>query len=218
MYAVNRNDHSGQSLCSPVNVGTLPIVRVSTSAAVTFGTAATCCRVSIKARSVCTRRVTNASVSALISASAIVYIEKCCFIIGCTPRVPLPRLRIFFSCPVSLDNYCSSTPPYTPYHRCPPLSTSPTTRSHVEVVYCKCISHVLPFPYSPSLTVNPPTTSEYIKTTPSLPASSLPPFLPPSSLPPSLPLSLPPSLPPSLRDGDLSTETVVFLKKHSSDL
>ena len=66
MYAVNWNDHSGQSLCSPVNVGAMPIVRVSTSGAVPFGTAATCCRVSIKAHSVCARRAIGASMSALI--------------------------------------------------------------------------------------------------------------------------------------------------------
>ena len=30
MYAVNWKDHSGHSLCSPVNIGASPIVRVST--------------------------------------------------------------------------------------------------------------------------------------------------------------------------------------------
>ena len=33
MYALDLNDHSGRSLCSTVNVGALPIVRVSTRVA-----------------------------------------------------------------------------------------------------------------------------------------------------------------------------------------
>ena len=43
MYAVIWHDHSGQSLCSPVNIGAMPIVRVSTSGAVVaFGVLSTC--------------------------------------------------------------------------------------------------------------------------------------------------------------------------------
>ena len=85
MYSVNWNDHSDQSLCSPRNVGALPIVRVSTSGAVTFGTAATCCRVSIKARS-------DQLASELPSSLRL----ELCFVIGSTSDIaPLPRLRIF---------------------------------------------------------------------------------------------------------------------------
>ena len=65
MCAVKWNDHSGQSPYSLVNVGALPMVLVSTRGTVTFGTAAICCRVSIRALSVCTRRVISAYISDL---------------------------------------------------------------------------------------------------------------------------------------------------------
>ena len=111
MYAVKWNDHSGQSLCSPVNIGALPIVRVSTSGAVTFGTAATCCRVSIKARALSVSDVPSTPPCQLSSDLLPLLRLKCCFGIGSTPS--LPRLRIALLCLVSLDTTCSSTPQYT---------------------------------------------------------------------------------------------------------
>ena len=65
-YAVNCKDHSGQSLCSPVNADALLIVRVSTRGnGLLLGTGATCCRVSIKACSVFIDRAVSASMSAV---------------------------------------------------------------------------------------------------------------------------------------------------------
>ena len=51
IYAVNWNDHSGQSLFSPMNVGALPIVRMSTKGTA-FGEPEICILVTIKARAV----------------------------------------------------------------------------------------------------------------------------------------------------------------------
>ena len=63
----NWDDQSGQSLCSPVNLGALSIVRASTSGAVTFGTGATCCRVSTKARSLSLHQACHQHVSSHLS-------------------------------------------------------------------------------------------------------------------------------------------------------
>ena len=79
MCAVHWKDQSGQSLCSPENVGALPIVRVSTRGAAALAAAATCCRVSNRACSVGIKRVISASISALSSASTIVEVSEVLF-------------------------------------------------------------------------------------------------------------------------------------------
>ena len=123
----NWKDHSGQSMCSPANVGgALPIVRVSTGGAVTFGTAATCCRVIYQTKLALSVPDVPSTPPCQLSSELppSLRLERC-FVIGSTPDVaPLPRLRIFLFCLVSLDTNCSSTPQYTcttAVHHCLPV-------------------------------------------------------------------------------------------------
>ena len=58
---------------------------------------------------------------------------ECCFVIGSAPDVaPLPRLRIFLICLVSLDTNCSSTPQYT----CQTCHQRFHIRSHLSISHC----------------------------------------------------------------------------------
>ena len=75
---------------------------------------------------------------------------ECCFVIGSTPDVaPLPRLRIFLICPVSLDTKCSFTPQYTrlnTVHHDPPVPPpevmSKSCAAIVDKVMFRTVTHV----------------------------------------------------------------------------
>ena len=153
-YAVKWNDHSGQSLCSPVNVGALPMVLVSTRGAATFGTAATCFRVSIRALSVCTRPALPHPISSEHQSSLRL---KCCLIISSSPRAPLPRLRNVPLCSRSWGLYSIDLYPWIPIARPIPSHAVPqqsTTTRHVNrrmlpgVTRMKCVSTETPREYS----------------------------------------------------------------------
>ena len=101
MYAVNWNDHSCQSLCSPANVGALPTERVSTSGA-TFGATEIRSLVLSKACSLCIRLAISASISARTRASDMAECLKdttsfsaVSFFVGSSPAARIPRLRIY---------------------------------------------------------------------------------------------------------------------------
>ena len=127
-YAVKRNDHSGQSLCSPVNVGALPMVLVSTRGAATLGTAATCCRVSIRAFSVCTRPALPHPISSEHQSSLRL---KCCFIIS-TLRYHVWEIYLF----VHVREVCTLLQyQVTRFHSNPPQLV-PTPQPVTSIVGC----------------------------------------------------------------------------------
>ena len=79
MYAVNCDDHSGQSLCSPENVGALPIVRVSTRSWAQLRRAVAC-----RAEFALLVSGVSSAPPYLLSAELLRLLKfpRCCFVIG----------------------------------------------------------------------------------------------------------------------------------------
>ena len=112
MHAETWNDHIGQTLCSPVSIGALQIVRVSTSGAVAaFGVPSSCFLVSSKAWSAWARRNDSASKSAR---SCTPTLRSATASASTAHGAPLPRLKMYSFCgsATRIDN-CS----YRPYIR-----------------------------------------------------------------------------------------------------
>ena len=121
MYATTWNDHSRQSLCTPVNVGAVPKVLVSTSG-VDFGTTASCCCVSSSTLRLYQTRHQRFHISSSKLRTSLKL--KCCLVINSTPRAPLPRLSIW------LFIHCSGPIVCFPGYQVPIQSHFPT--SHVS--------------------------------------------------------------------------------------